>query len=223
MIDAAVVRPVIDCYAHLFEDAKQRNRDVIESLAQAVEAKDAVTSAHLRAVSRLAQQLAFQVDRDIAEADDFVFGCLLHDVGKIGVPERILMKPGPLTDDEWVVMRQHPDTGARVVGPLGLSDTVLDIVLHHHERWDGSGYPFGLSGSDIPLVSRIISVIDSYDAMVSNRCYRPGLPHSEAISRLVQSSGTQFDPEVVKIFIPIAEKDTAEVFAAAGTSMAAVL
>jgi len=104
----------------------------------------------------------------------------------------------------------------------GLEQASL-YALHHHESANGTGYPAGLKGADIPLVSRIISVIDSYDAMVSNRCYRPGLPHREAISRLLQSSGTQFDPEVVRIFIPIAEKDTAEVFAAAGTSMAAVL
>ena len=197
MIDAAVVRPVIDCYANLFEDAKRRNRDVIESLAQAVEAKDAVTSAHLRAVSRLAQQLAFQIDRDIAQADDFIFGCLLHDVGKIGVPERILMKPGPLTDDEWVVMRQHPDTGARVVRPLGLSDTVLDIVLHHHERWDGAGYPFGLSGSDIPLVARIFSVCDAIEAMTAPRPYREALAPEVALERVCVEAGAQFDPEIV--------------------------
>jgi putative nucleotidyltransferase with HDIG domain len=197
MIDAAVVRPVIDVYASLFDDAKRRNRAVIESLAQAVEAKDAVTSLHLRAVSRLAQQLARQVDSDIADADDFLFGCLLHDVGKIGVPERILMKPGPLTEDEWVVMRLHPDTGARVVRPLGLSDTVLDVVLHHHERWDGSGYPCGLSGKDIPLSARIFSVCDALEAMTAARPYREALPAGVALERVRIEAGGQFDPDIV--------------------------
>jgi putative nucleotidyltransferase with HDIG domain len=197
MLDVAVVRPVLDVLASLLRDARRRNRAVIESLAVAVAAKDAVTSAHLEAVSRLAAQLAHEVDREIAEADDFLFGCLLHDVGKIGVPESILLKPGPLTQEEWEVMRLHPDTGARVVGPLGLSDTVLDIVRYHHERWDGGGYPDRLSQEEIPLVARIFSVADALEAMTADRPYRAPVSSRVALERVVQAAGAQFDPRIV--------------------------
>jgi ribonuclease P protein subunit RPR2 len=172
-------------------------RAVVESLALAVEAKDSVTSRHLRSVTELAVQLAAQIDRDIADSDEFRYGCLLHDVGKIGVPERILSKPGPLTDDEWVVMRSHPDTGARVVEPLGLPQTVVEIVRHHHERWDGLGYPDGLAGDAIPLAARIFAVCDALDAMTSERPYRDPLPHSIAYARVRREAGRQFDPMVI--------------------------
>jgi len=197
LIDIAVVRPVIDLYATLHAETRRRNRAVIESLAAAVEAKDTVTSRHLRAVSRLATQLARQVEPSLCESDDFLFGCLLHDVGKIGVPERILMKPGALTEDEWEVMRRHPATGARVVRPLGLSPVVTDVVLYHHERWDGRGYPEQLAAEDIPLSARIFSVCDALEAMTATRPYRGPLPASVAFERVRLEAGQQFDPQVV--------------------------
>ena len=197
LIDIDVVRPVIDLYATLHAESRRRNRAVIESLAAAVEAKDTVTSRHLRAVSRLASQLARTVDRALADDDDFTFGCLLHDVGKIGVPERILMKPGPLTSDEWKVMRRHPQTGARVVRPLGLGPMVGDVVLYHHERWDGRGYPEGLEGDEIPLAARVFSVCDALEAMTATRPYRGPMPSSVAFERVRLEAGHQFDPDVV--------------------------
>jgi putative nucleotidyltransferase with HDIG domain len=197
LIDVDVVRPVIDLYATLHAESRRRNRAVIESLAAAVEAKDTVTSRHLRAVSRLATQLAREVDPHLAEGDDFLFGCLLHDVGKIGVPEKILMKPAALTVDEWEVMRRHPQTGARVVRPLGLSPVVTDVVLYHHERWDGRGYPEGLAADEIPLAARIFSVCDALEAMTADRPYRGPLPASVAFERVRVESGQQFDPDVV--------------------------
>jgi putative nucleotidyltransferase with HDIG domain len=197
LIDIEIVRPVIDLYATLHAESRRRNRAVIESLAAAVEAKDTVTSRHLQAVGRLATQLATAVDRDLVETDDFLYGCLLHDVGKIGVPERILMKPGPLTADEWEVMRRHPQTGARVVRPLGLAPVVSDVVLHHHERWDGGGYPERLRGDEIPLAARVFSVCDALEAMTASRPYRGALPASVAFERVRLESGAQFDPDVV--------------------------
>jgi ribonuclease P protein subunit RPR2 len=190
LMPTEVVQPAL-------EQAHGRIRAVVESLALAVEAKDSVTSRHLRSVTELAVQLAAQIDTEIAESDEFRYGCLLHDVGKIGVPERILSKPGPLTDDEWVVMRSHPDTGARVVDPLGLPQTVVDIVRHHHERWDGLGYPDGLAGEEIPLAARIFAVCDALDAMTSERPYRDPLPHSIAYARVRREAGRQFDPMVI--------------------------
>jgi putative nucleotidyltransferase with HDIG domain len=190
LVPTEVVTPAL-------EQSHGRMRAVVESLALAVEAKDSVTSRHLRSVTQLAVQLAAQIDPDIADSDEFRYGCLLHDVGKIGVPERILSKPGPLTDDEWVVMRSHPDTGARVVEPLGLPQTVVDIVRHHHERWDGLGYPDGLAGDAIPLAARIFAVCDALDAMTSERPYRDPLPHSIAYARVRREAGRQFDPAVI--------------------------
>src|SRR6201999_4252779 len=119
------------------------------------------------------------------------------DVGKIGVPETILTKPAPLNEDEWIVMRAHPETGARVIEPLALSGIVHDVVLHHHERWDGAGYPDGLSGEEIPLCARIFSVCDALDAMTSNRPYRRAMPEADALARVRAESGRQFDPAVV--------------------------
>jgi putative nucleotidyltransferase with HDIG domain len=197
LIDVDVVRPVIDLYATVHAESRRRNRAVIESLAAAVEAKDTVTSRHLRAVSHLASQLARAVEPSLCESDDFLFGCLLHDVGKIGVPERILSKPAPLTPDEWEVMRRHPLTGARVVRPLGLGAVVTDVVLHHHERWDGGGYPDGLAGEEIPLAARVFSVCDALEAMTAARPYRGPLPVSVAFERVRLEAGHQFDPAVV--------------------------
>jgi putative nucleotidyltransferase with HDIG domain len=199
LIDVDVVRPTIDLYAVLLAESRRRDRAVIESLAAAVEAKDSVTSRHLRRVSRLATQLAELVDPAIGRTEEFLFGCLLHDVGKIGVPEDILSKPGPLTEEEWDIMRRHPQIGARVVRPLGLSEVVVDVVLYHHERWDGAGYPQGLSGDDIPLVARIFSVCDALEAMTAMRRYRDALPASVAYERVKVEAGTQFDPAIVRI------------------------
>jgi putative nucleotidyltransferase with HDIG domain len=197
LIDVDVVRPVIDLYATMHAESRRRNRAVIESLAAAVEAKDTVTSRHLRAVSRLATQLAKAIDPSFTESDDFLFGCLLHDVGKIGVPERILMKPGALTASEWEIMRRHPQTGARVVRPLGFAPVVTDVVLYHHERWDGGGYPEGLAAEEIPLAARIFSVCDALEAMTASRPYRGPLPVNVAFERVKLEAGHQFDPAVI--------------------------
>jgi putative two-component system response regulator len=118
-------------------------------------------------------------------------------VGKIGVPEKILMKPGALTADEWEVMRRHPQTGARVVRPLGLAAVVTDVVLYHHERWDGGGYPDGLAGDEIPLAARIFSVCDALEAMTASRPYRGPLPVNVAFERVKIEAGQQFDPDVI--------------------------
>jgi putative nucleotidyltransferase with HDIG domain len=197
LLAVELVRPVIDVYAVLLAESSRRDRAVIESLAAAVEAKDTVTSRHLRQVSNLAVQLAEQVDPRLSRTEDFLYGCLLHDIGKIGVPEEILSKPGPLTDEEWAVMRRHPQTGARVVRPLGLSSVVVDMVLYHHERWDGAGYPEGLRASEIPLVARIFSVCDALEAMTAARPYRAPLPTMVAFERVCVEAGQQFDPAIV--------------------------
>ena len=197
MVDTDVVRPVLNLYARLLDEARMRDRAVIESLATAVEAKDTVTSRHLRAVSTLAVRLATLVEPSLVDSEDFRYGCLLHDVGKIGVPERILAKPGPLTAAEWVVMRTHPRVGVDVIRPLHLSPVVEHIVLHHHERWDGAGYPAGLADEDIPLEARIFAVCDALEAMTAQRPYRGPLPAEVAYRRVRDAAGRQFDPAIV--------------------------
>jgi HD-GYP domain-containing protein (c-di-GMP phosphodiesterase class II) len=196
---------------------------VICAFNHLLDLKDISTGVHS---TRLAEW-AIRVGREMNIPEERTYqvevAALLHDIGKIGVPDAILKKAGPLTAEERVIINRHPEYSWSILRMFpGLEEASL-YALHHHENVDGTGYPAGLKGQDIPLVSRIISVIDAYDAMVSNRCYRKGLEHKEAILRLVKSSGTQFDPAVVQAFVPIAEKETEDVFAAAGTSSAAVL
>src|SRR6267143_4778071 len=196
---------------------------VVCAFNQLLDLKDISTGVHS---TRLAEW-ALRVARKLDIAEDCLYqvevAALLHDVGKIGVPDAILKKTGKLTAEERTIINRHPEYSWSILRLFsGLEEASL-YALHHHESVDGSGYPAGLKGNDIPMVSRIICVIDAFDAMVSNRCYRQGLPHSEAIARLVRSSGTQFDLGVVQAFIPIAEQEAADVFAAAGTSMSAAL
>jgi HD-GYP domain-containing protein (c-di-GMP phosphodiesterase class II) len=194
---ARAIRPLLDRHAVMVGAARARERAFVESLAAAIESKDAVTGAHLRNVTELAVTVARCVEPALARDPDFVLGCLLHDVGKIAVPASILRKPGPLSDAEWTVMRRHPATGAEVVGPLRCSRTAVDVVRHHHERWDGSGYPDGLAGERIPLAARIFSVCDALEAMTAARPYRPALSLRDALTRVEQAAGAQFDPGVV--------------------------
>jgi HD-GYP domain-containing protein (c-di-GMP phosphodiesterase class II) len=190
---------------------------------QLLDMKDISTGVHSTRLAEWALRVARKMEIPEENSYQVEVAALLHDVGKIGVPDAILKKAGPLTMDERALINRHPEYSWSILRLFpGLEEASL-FALHHHESIDGKGYPAGLKASEIPLVSRVICVIDAYDAMVSNRCYRPGLPHSEAVRRLLENSGTQFDSDVVKAFIPIAELQTEEVFAAAGTSPAAIL
>ena len=200
VFETAALRPGVRRQTTLIERARAMDRAIIESLAAAVEAKDTVTSRHVHEVSQLAVVLARQIDPELAESEGFLFGCLLHDVGKIGVPETILNKPGPLDEAEWQIMRLHPETGERVIRPLGLDPTVSEIVLHHHERWDGTGYPFALAGEEIPLSARVFSVCDALEAMTAERPYRIPLAARRALAEVRAGAGSQFDPQVVAAF-----------------------
>jgi len=198
VVETHLVCPSLEPADAGLERDNANDRAAIESLAAAMEAKDALTSRHVRKAATLAIQLARVVDPELADSEGFWFGCMLHDIGKIGVPEQILNKPGPLDADEWRQMRRHPQTGARVIGPLRLTLTAREIVLHHHERWDGGGYPAGLAGTEIPLAARIFAVCDALEAMTSDRPYRLALDLGEALRRLHADAGRQFDPGVVE-------------------------
>src|SRR6267154_6217536 len=176
---------------------------VICAFNQLLDLKDISTGVHS---TRLAEW-AIRVARKLNVPEECLYqvevAALLHDVGKIGVPDAILKKAAALTPEERAVINRHPEYSWSILRLFsGLEEASL-YALHHHESVDGSGYPAGLTGTNIPLPSRIVSVIDAYDAMVSNRCYRKGMPHEEAIRRLVASSGSQFDAAVVQTFIPI--------------------
>ncbi len=186
--------------------AAQAYQAVVRSLAAALEARDGYTGEHSDAVHALSVAVARKLGlypREVAEVEAVA---LLHDVGKIGIPDQILHKPGPLTPEEWVLMREHPVIGERILRPLpGLSD-VATAVRHEHERWDGRGYPDGLSGEDIPLASRIVLTCDAYNALVSDRPYRKRLSDATAEAELRRCAGTQFDPKVVDaLLVCIAE------------------
>ncbi|HVM91330.1 MAG TPA: HD-GYP domain-containing protein [Terriglobales bacterium] len=190
---------------------------------QLLDLKDLNTGVHSTRLAEWALRVSRKMNVPEERSYQVEVAALLHDVGKIGVPDAILKKNGPLTPEERAVINRHPEYSWSILRLLpGMEEASL-YALHHHEAVDGKGYPAGLKAGDIPLVSRIICVIDAYDAMVSNRCYRRGLPHEEAVRRLLQGSSMQFDAEVVNAFIPIAEQEAADVFAAAGTSAAAAL
>ena len=166
------------------------------SLARAVDARDAYTGSHSERVAELAARLAGRLGLDGEQVELTRLAGSLHDLGKLAIPEEILRKPGPLSETERLVLERHPQIGFRMLESLGV-DPVAEWVLHHHERWDGSGYPDGVGGEDIPLGARIIFVADAYDAMTSDRVYRDRLTDEEAIAELDRCGGTQFDPRVV--------------------------
>jgi ribonuclease P protein subunit RPR2 len=176
----------------------------VRALATALELRDDGTGEHAQRVSTSALALARAVAPAEAGDPNLEFAFLLHDVGKIGVPDAVLLKPGPLDAAELAIMRQHPTLGETIVATLpDLSPTVALTVRHHHERWDGSGYPDGLAGLAIPLAARLFAVVDAYDAMTSDRPYRRALPVSQARRELAAGAGTQFDPELVAAFLAL--------------------
>ena len=180
---------------------------VIAALANAVEAKDSTTELHCQRLAGLAHQLGMQVGLEPAALKGLVFGALLHDIGKIGVSDAILTKPGPLTRQEWAEMRLHPLIGERICEPLATASQFAPIVRHHHERWDGQGYPDGLRGERIPMGARIVGLVDAFDAIIHERPYRPARSVDEAIGELRRQAGAQFDPELVPLFLPLIERD----------------
>jgi putative nucleotidyltransferase with HDIG domain len=179
------------------ERAQRLYRETLASLSNALEAKDAVTSQHTEEVVRLAVSVAAELDLDLDAVRNVELGAVLHDIGKVRVPESILNKPGPLTDEEWVVMQTHPEVGEHILRPIQSLNAILPIVRHHHERWDGAGYPDKLSGRAIPLGARIVAVCDAYRAMTEDRPYRAALSVEEARKELQEGAGTQFDGECV--------------------------
>jgi len=190
---------------------------------QLLDLRDLNTGVHSTRLAEWAIHVAGELGLPESMHGDIEIAALLHDIGKIGIPDAILNKPARLTDEEYDLMKKHPEYGWAVLRQIPGMDRSSLLVLHHHESYDGKGYPGGLRGEEIPIGSRIVSVIDAFDAMVSARPYRNGLPFEEAERRLLVASGTQFDPGVVTSFLPLARVEMTAVFAAAGTTVSAIL
>jgi HD-GYP domain-containing protein (c-di-GMP phosphodiesterase class II) len=196
---------------------------VICAFNQLLDLKDLNTGVHSTRLAEWAIHVGSELGLDERALVDVETAALLHDIGKIGIPDAILHKPAKLTPEEYDLMKRHPEYGWAVLRNIPTFEQAGLLTLHHHEGYDGRGYPAGLKGEEIPIGSRIVSVIDAFDAMVSSRPYRQGLPFEEAARRLTEASGTQFDPIVVKIFLPLAQVEMPAVFAAAGTTVSAAL
>jgi putative two-component system response regulator len=182
------------------EEMKKTHLDVLLSLAQAIEKRDFGTCGHSKRVSHYSSLIATSLNLTEVEKNDLTTAALLHDIGKIGISDFILGKQGPLTQNETLTVRNHPEKGVEILKPLKQFKPILPAILHHHENYDGFGYPYGLVGRDIPLLARIISVADTYDAILSTRPYRAAAKHNEAIDELIRFRGKQFDPEIVRAF-----------------------
>ncbi|MCI0582980.1 MAG: response regulator [Chloroflexi bacterium] len=174
---------------------------VVTALANAVEAKDAQTEHHCERLAMLAGRLGRRLHLPPAELDAVTYGALLHDVGKIGVPDSILTKGGPLDEDEWGIVRRHPEIGERICAPLRSFGAFGPIIRHHHERWDGAGYPAQLRGERIPIGARIVGLVDAFDAITHDRPYRRARSLEQALDELGRGAGAQFDPELTRLFV----------------------
>jgi putative two-component system response regulator len=182
-------------------DRLESTQGVLVAMANAVEAKDPTTGHHCDRLAGLAIGLAGLAGLDVEAIEAVGYGAALHDIGKIGISETILRKPGPLTETEWAEMREHPEIGARIIEPLRLGELVGPIVRAHHERWDGNGYPARLSRSSIPLGARIVTIVDAFDAMTHDRPYRTALGLGAALDEFRREAGGQFDPDLAELFV----------------------
>ncbi|HBW38867.1 HD-GYP domain-containing protein [Desulfosporosinus sp. BICA1-9] len=187
----------------LYVDMRENYLSTVEALVQALEAKDTYTSGHSARVGKLAVAIAEGLEMSDEKIESLKYAAVLHDVGKIGVSETILNKEGKLLDSEWEAIRSHPVIGQTIIKSIKFLFDIGQVVRHHHERFDGDGYPDGLKGGEIPLESRIIAVADTYDAITSDRSYREGSTHDEAIAELRRVAGSQLDPKIVEIFCKV--------------------
>ncbi|MFH1076498.1 MAG: HD domain-containing phosphohydrolase [Pseudomonadota bacterium] len=191
---------VVIANVDLYRDLEQFVINVVRSLVCTIEAKDVYTRGHSERVSRYSLAIAERLGIESRQRDILNWAAILHDIGKIGIPESILNKTAQLTDEEYAIIKQHPEKGYTILEPLDQISESLVGILHHHERYDGTGYPKGLKGSGIPLFARIIAVADTFDAIASTRAYRPAKSIHDALRILQQVAGTQLDPDIVKIF-----------------------
>ena len=186
--------------AGLYQNQQEMFLGSLKALTAAIDAKDRYTCGHSERVALMARELALASGMPSAQADRVHIAGLLHDVGKIGVPEAVLCKAGRLTDAEFALIRLHPEIGHRILKDIPMLGDILPGVLNHHERWDGKGYPQGLSGLGIPHVARLLAIADTFDAMSSTRSYRPAMSRERVMAEIRKEAGRQFDPELAACF-----------------------
>ncbi|MBP3284017.1 MAG: HD domain-containing protein [Clostridia bacterium] len=203
---ADVMQSLLNENANKVEELNQKNemlaetnKDLVSSLVSAIEAKDKYTLGHSQRVSDYAVSLAKKLNMSKEQINEIRIAGMLHDVGKIGISDEILHKPAKLSKDEYEEVKKHPSIGSFILNTLDLSDTTMEAINYHHERYDGKGYPLGLSGKELSLEAQIIALSDAYDAMTSDRPYRKAMTHEEAISEIKRCSDTQFNPELVSL------------------------
>lgn len=190
----------------ILKDLSELFYKTIKSIAHALDAKDEYTHGHSMRVTLYSLALAKKLDLPDNLLEEIETTGLLHDIGKIAIPEKILLKPGKLTDEEFEIIKKHPELGEHLINGIGKLKLISNWLKYHHERYDGKGYPEGLIGEQIPISSRIIAIADTYDAMTSTRAYRPALSHEAAIEEIKRCAGTQFDPKLADIFINIGDE-----------------
>jgi HD-GYP domain-containing protein (c-di-GMP phosphodiesterase class II) len=190
-----------------FQEQRDLFLGTLHALTSAIDAKDKYTRGHSERVSQLAKRMGERLGLEAKQIETLRIAGLVHDMGKIGVPEAVLLKPGKLDESEFALLRKHPRIGYEMLRSIAPLAEVLPGVLHHHERYDGRGYPDGLAGESIPFIARVLALADTYDAMTSTRSYRPALPMEKVLSELSVCAGTQFDPALAKVMLEIIEHD----------------
>ena len=206
-VSPPVVRARVRTHLSLvrMDELRESRLQIVQRLGRAAEYKDNETGMHVIRMSHFAQVLALAAGCSPAWAEDLLNAAPMHDVGKIGIPDAVLRKPGPLDAEEWATMRRHPEIGAEIIGehPAGVLQLAREIALTHHEKWNGTGYPQGLAGDAIPLSARIVAIADVFDALTTRRPYKEPWPVQDALDHIAAQSGQHFDPDLVVLFAPL--------------------
>jgi len=199
-----VLPPVLSrAYVSALRDKRRKDIKTIEALAAMAEVREASSPVSVGRAADLALACLKKIEPEFACSEELRAGFVLHDVGKIAIPETVLKKTTRLDRDEWSLMEKHPDLGVEIVRPLELPPAAIEVIRHHHERWDGRGYPASLAGEEIPLAARVFSVADAYESMTSNRPYRPAMSHADALQIIKVRAGSAFDEEIVDVLLSV--------------------
>jgi HD-GYP domain-containing protein (c-di-GMP phosphodiesterase class II) len=212
---ASLSDELLNMVADLSLENQEKFKDIVRIVMNALKEKDAYTQGHSIRVIEYAVKIGMELNLNPQELKDLEISAVLHDIGKLSIPDRILKKPGRLTKEEFSIMQTHSTNGEKLLDGINNLEKYKKYIRAHHERFDGMGYPDGLKEEEIPLISRIIFVADTFDAMTSDRPYRNGLPIETAVEELIRCSGTQFDPKVVQAFLNVITKERSELKKAA--------